>query len=176
MNNAGLYQDRAGATWDMFVEVNVLGIVRSSNAVVPHLWQQRSGSIINIGSVAAMLAPTSVMGETVDANGPPPRIDPGGYAMTKWMVIYLTRLMARQLGPRNIRVNTVVPGVTMSVATADAIRAAPAILEKRINDSALRSVVQPEDMTGVVTFLASEDSAKMTGQVLVNDAGMWFSG
>lgn len=96
--------------------------------------------------------------------------------MTKWMVIYLTRLMARQLGPRNIRVNTVVPGVTMSVATADAIRAAPAILEKRINDSALRSVVQPEDMTGVVTFLASEDSAKMTGQVLVNDAGMWFSG
>jgi NAD(P)-dependent dehydrogenase (short-subunit alcohol dehydrogenase family) len=176
VNNAALYQDRAGATWQMYHDINFRGIINASNAVVPHFWNQWSGSIINISSVGAQLGTMSIMGETVDPDGPAPRIDEGGYGMSKWMVIHLTRAMARRLGPRNIRVNAVAPGVIMSVATQNSPNATPEVMERMIGAAALRTVIQPEEMTGVVLFLASDDSAKMTGQLLVNDAGMWYTG
>jgi NAD(P)-dependent dehydrogenase (short-subunit alcohol dehydrogenase family) len=95
--------------------------------------------------------------------------------MSKWMVIYLTRLMAKQLGPRGIRVNAVAPGTTMSPATISSPLATEAQLAKMRQAAALKDVVEPEEMTGVVLFLASDDSRKMTGQTLVNDAGTWFA-
>ena len=173
VNNAGLMFDQLTATWDDFLAVNFMGMVHSANAVVPYLWEQRHGSIINISSTAAFPLPLPALFATPD-DAPPPVIAPEGYGMTKWMVINLTRHMARVLGPRNIRVNAVCPGVTMSPATkavvpepiVDALRAA----------SALNSTLEPEDMTGVILFLASDESSKMTGQVLINDAGTWFSG
>ena len=53
MNNAGLMFDQLTATWDDFLAVNFMGIINASNAVVPYLWEQRSGSIVNISSNAA---------------------------------------------------------------------------------------------------------------------------
>jgi enoyl-[acyl-carrier-protein] reductase (NADH) len=50
------------------------------------------------------------------------------------------------------------------------------IIESLVQTSLLKSTLEPEDMTGVVLFLASDESSKMTGQVLINDAGTWFSG
>jgi 3-oxoacyl-[acyl-carrier protein] reductase len=175
VNNAALYQDRANATWQDYLDVNVMGIVNAANAVVPLFWEQRSGSIINISSIAAQLGPTELMGAAPDPEGPAPVLEAGGYGMSKWMVIYLTRLMAKQLGPRGIRVNAVAPGTTMSPATISSPLATEAQLAKMRQAAALKDVVEPEEMTGVVLFLASDDSRKMTGQTLVNDAGTWFA-
>lgn len=173
VNNAALMFDQLTATWDDFLAVNFMGIVNASNAVVPYLWEQRSGSIVNISSTAAFPIPLPAFLRPT-AESPPPRIDPSGYGITKWMVIYQTRHMAQMLGVRNIRVNAVAPGVTLSPATK-AVVPEP-IIEALVESAALGTALEPEDMTGVVVFLASDESSKMTGQVLINDAGTWFSG
>jgi NAD(P)-dependent dehydrogenase (short-subunit alcohol dehydrogenase family) len=173
VNNAALMFDQLTATWDDFLAVNFMGIVNASNAVVPYLWEQRRGSIVNISSTAAFPLPLPAL-FAVTEDSPPPTIAPQGYGLTKWMVIFQTRQMAQQLGPRGIRVNAVCPGVTMSPATK-AVVPEP-IIDALRNASVLNSTLEPEDMTGVVVFLASDESAKMTGQVLINDAGTWFSG
>lgn len=173
VNNAALMFDQLIATWEQFLAVNFMGVVNTSNAVIPHLWKQRSGSIINISSTAAFPLPLTGLFEIPD-DAPPPRVDPGGYGLTKWMVIYHTRQMARSLGSRNIRANAVCPGVTMSPATKAVVPGM--IVDKLVSVSALASTLEPEDMTGVIAFLASDDSRMMTGQTLINDAGTWFSG
>ncbi len=173
VNNAGLMFDQLTATWEQFLAVNFMGMVNASNAVVPYLWEQRSGSIINISSTAAFPLPLSGV-FTAPEDAPAPSVFPHGYGLTKWMIIFQTREMARTLGVRNIRVNAVCPGVTMSPATKAVVP--QAIVDRLTEVSALRSTLEPEDMTGVVLFLASDDSAKMTGQTLVNDAGTWFTG
>ncbi len=173
VNNAGLMFDQLTATWEQFLAVNFFGAVNASNAVVPYLWEQRSGSIINISSTAAFPLPLGSLFELPE-DAPPPVLNPQGYGLTKWMLIFQTREWARTLGARNIRVNAVCPGVTMSAATKAVV---PDMIVGRLADAAaLRTTLEPEDMTGIVAFLASNDSSKMTGQTLINDAGTWFSG
>ena len=70
--------------------------------------------------------------------------------------------------------NAVCPGVTMSAATKAVVPGA--IVDSLRETSVLHSTLEPEDMTGVVLFLSADESSKMTGQVLINDAGTWFSG
>ena len=128
---------------------------------------------MNISSTAAYPLPLPAMFEMAE-DAPAPTIVPEGYGMTKWMIIHQTRRMAQILGSRNIRVNAVCPGVTMSPATK-AVVPEP-IVDALRQASLLKSTLEPEDMTGVVLFLACDESSKMTGQVLINDAGTWFSG
>lgn len=172
VNNAGLMFDQLTATWDDFLAVNFMGVVNASNAVIPYLWEQRSGSIVNISSTAAFPLPLAGFDPPDDA--PPPRVDPQGYGLTKWMIIFHTRQMAKTLGVRSIRVNAVCAGVTMSPATKSVVP--EFIVDQLANAAALKTALQPEDMTGVIAFLASDDSRMMTGQTLINDAGTWFSG
>jgi NAD(P)-dependent dehydrogenase (short-subunit alcohol dehydrogenase family) len=89
------------------------------------------------------------------------------------MIIFQTREMARALGSRNIRVNAVCPGVTMSPA-AKAVVPEP-IVDALKQAAALKSTLEPEDMAGVIAFLAFEDSRMMTAQTIGNDAGTWFA-
>jgi len=173
VNNAGLMFDQLTATWEQFLAVNFFGAVNTSNAAVPYLWNQRSGSIINISSTAAFPLPLGTLFELPD-DAPPPTLGPQGYGLTKWMLIFQSREWARTLGARNIRVNAVCPGVTMSAATKAVV---PDMIVGRLADAAaLRSTLEPEDMVGVIAFLASDDSRMMTGQTVINDAGTWFSG
>lgn len=173
VNNAALMFDQLTATWEQFLAVNFMGVVHASNAVVPYLWQQRSGTIVNISSTAAFPLPLGNMMDVAD-DAPPPSVDPQGYGLTKWMIIYHTRQMARTLGARSIRVNAVCPGVTMSPATKAVVPGM--VVDRLVEASALRTTLEPEDMTGIVVFLASDDSSKMTGQTIINDAGTWFAG
>jgi 3-oxoacyl-[acyl-carrier protein] reductase len=173
VNNAGLMFDQLTATWEDFLAVNFMGIVNASNAVIPFMWEQRHGSIVNISSTAAFPLPLPAMFSPTE-DSPPPVIGPEGYGMTKWMIINQTRRMAQILGTRGIRANSVCPGVTMSPATK-AVVPQP-IIEALATAAALGTTLEPEDMTGVIVFLASDESSKMTGQVLINDAGTWFSG
>jgi NAD(P)-dependent dehydrogenase (short-subunit alcohol dehydrogenase family) len=172
VNNAGLMFDQLTATWDDFLAVNFFGAINGSNAVIPYMWEQRSGSIVNISSTAAFPLPIS-FGDPPD-DAPAPSVYPHGYGLTKWMLIFQTREMARMLGVRDIRVNAVCPGVTMSPATKAVVPGM--IVDQLARAAALRSTLEPEDMAGIVAFLASDDSRKMTGQTLINDAGSWFSG
>ena len=106
VNNAALMFDQLIATWDDFLAVNYMGIMNASNAVIPYLWEQGSGSIVNISSTAAF--PLPMPAQFADRHdSPPPALTPRGYGVTKWMVIYQTRFMAQLLGVRNIRVNAV---------------------------------------------------------------------
>jgi 3-oxoacyl-[acyl-carrier protein] reductase len=173
VNNAGLMFDQLTATWDDFLAVNFMGVVNASNAVIPHMWEQRRGSIVNISSTAAY--PLSLpMLMKVPEGAPAPTIVPEGYGMTKWMLIRQTRTMAQLLGNRGIRVNAVAPGVTMSPATKAVVP--EAIIATLVESSILGTTLEPDDMTGIVVYLASDESSKMTGQVLINDAGTWFGG
>ena len=172
VNNAGLMFDQLTATWDDFLAVNFMGAINSSNAVIPYMWEERRGSIVNISSTAAYPLSLPMLFNLPDG-APPPKIAPEGYGMTKWMLIRQTRVMAQILGSRGIRVNAVCPGVTMSPATKAVVP--PSIVQALADQSLLGTTLEPEDMTGVVVFLASSESSKMTGQVLINDAGTWFT-
>ncbi len=155
-----------------FLAVNYMGVINASNGVIPYLWEQGSGSIVNISSNAAYPLPLPAQYYPT-ADAPPPVIAPTGYGITKWMLIYQTRQMALTLGVKGIRVNVVAPGVTMSPATKAVVP--ESVIDTITASTALRTTLEPEDMTGVVLFLASDESSKMTGQILINDAGAWFS-
>lgn len=173
VNNAGLMFDQLTATWEDFLAVNYMGAINASNGVIPYMWDKRRGSIVNISSTAAFPLSLPGMFEVPD-DAPAPTIAPEGYGMTKWMLIRQTRLMAQMLGRRGIRVNAVCPGVTMSPATKAVVP--PEIVESLVDGSLLGTSLEPEDMAGLIVFLAADESSKMTGQVLINDAGTWFSG
>ncbi len=139
--------------WDRVMAVNVKGVWFCCKAVVPTMQRQESGSIVNISSSTALY-------------GPPGRIH---YAASKGAVAAMTRTLARELGGSNIRVNSVAPGSTLSEEnpTEDILRMRQAPIAVR----AIKRVQVPRDLVGVVLFLASDDSAFMTGQTLVVDGG-----
>ena len=103
-------------------------------------------------------------------------------------MIYYTREIARSLGPYGIRVNAIAPGVVLTDATIRVVSGGLPIAEARerlasnkfvatnISVAALRRLVEPTDLAGVAAFLASDDAAAITGQVLVVDAGIEMRG
>lgn len=139
--------------WDKLMAVNLKGIWLCCKAVFPYMKEQGKGKIINIASA-------------VHFSGVPYFIH---YTTSKGGVIAFTRAMARELGDYNINVNAVAPGVVMTKATLDMTP------EERIEMAVARLCFkrrqQPEDLLGVVMFLASEESDYITGQTIVVDGG-----
>ncbi len=147
--------------WDRCVDVNINGTFYVTRQAVPLLRQSDTGVIINIASNAGLM-------------GCPDR---SPYAATKWAIIGLTKTWAMELGPQNIRVNAVCPtsvegeridGVIARDAkrlgkTKDEIRN---IYERQ---SSMRTFVSAEDVADVVTFLASAQASRISGQVLAVD-------
>lgn len=172
MNNAAIYYDleMGNTTLDYLrkvLEVNLIGVIVCSRAVFPYMKAQRSGSIINISSTGAYMFPSS------GPNAPDLETIPlSPYGLSKFGVIYVTKFMARLVGRYNIRINAIAPGATLSEATRKhkKIGEGPAPAEV-VSDTALYRALEPSDLTGLATFLASDDSALMTGQTLVCDAG-----
>jgi 3-oxoacyl-[acyl-carrier protein] reductase len=172
VNNAALYgdmdiRDQSLEYFAKLLNVNVLSVIASARAVFPHMKQQRSGSIINISSSAAypLPFPTAPDLQTVPISG---------YAVSKAAVINLTKSMAKALGVFNIRVNAIAPGITMTESTKKLVPGV--IMDSLTAGSALHRALEPGDIVGTAVFLASEDSALMTGQVLVVDAGLVMLG
>jgi meso-butanediol dehydrogenase / (S,S)-butanediol dehydrogenase / diacetyl reductase len=140
--------------WEMVLDVNLRGTFYVSRAVLPHMVERGSGSIINMGSVDGLAA---------DANM-------AAYNAAKAAVINLSRSMAIDFGPRGIRTNCICPGV---IGT-------PAILrmftdERRAAMEAatpLRRIGRPADIASLAVFLASDDAAFINGATLVADGGM----
>jgi NAD(P)-dependent dehydrogenase (short-subunit alcohol dehydrogenase family) len=146
------------AEWDRLMAVNVKGVWNCAKAVAPAMKARRSGRIINIAS-------------GVVAKGTPLLLH---YVASKGAVIAMTRTLARELGEWGIGVNAVAPGLILS----DTVNANPDITGfQHAAVMAVRSIKRDafgEDVEGTVVFLASADSAFMTGQTLVVDGGSVF--
>ena len=153
--------------WEDIVAVNLTGVLVSNSLAAPVMTAQGRGSIINIASMAAKTSwPYSAE-----------------YSGTKSGVVGITRSAAMELGPHGITVNAVCAGNTLTdmvrqVATevgATLGMTAQQWLEMRANDTALKRLARPEEIAGVVAFLASEDARYLTGQAIEVDGGLVLS-
>jgi NAD(P)-dependent dehydrogenase (short-subunit alcohol dehydrogenase family) len=150
----GPFEEIPVAEWKRLLEVNVLGVALCCRAVTPQMRMQRSGRIINLASGAPL-------------KGVPYFLH---YIASKGAVIAMTRGLARELGKDGITVNAIAPGLTVSDGTAGR----PEHLRNQadtIRSRAIQREERPEDLVGAVSFLATADSAFMTGQTLVVDGG-----
>jgi NAD(P)-dependent dehydrogenase (short-subunit alcohol dehydrogenase family) len=147
------------AEWDRVMAVNVKGVWNCARAVAPVMRAQGGGRIVNVASAIVAKGTALLL----------------HYVASKGAVVAMTRALARELGPDGITVNAVAPGLILS----DTVQANPditgfqqaAIMQAR----SLRREAFPEDVEGTVVFLASDDSAFMSGQTLVVDGGSVFS-
>ena len=160
VNNAGVYElgPLEEVTEDLFhkhFNLNVLGLLLTTKEAVKHLGPE-GGSVINIGSGASSLRPAN---STV-------------YTATKAAVDAITGVLAKELGPRKIRVNSINPGMveTEGVHTAGFIGSE---FEKTfVAQTPLGRIGQPEDIAPIALFLASEDSGWLTGETLLASGGL----
>src|SRR5258706_919319 len=147
------------AEWDRVMAVNVKGVWNCARAVVPAMRAQGGGRIVNVASAIVAKGTAMLM----------------HYVTSKGAVVAMTRALARELGPDRITVNPVAPGLILS----DTVQANPditafqaaAVMQAR----SLRRDAFPDDVEGTVGFLASDDSAFMSGQTLIVDGGSVFS-
>lgn len=158
VNNAGVYtfapiEDVTAESIAQMYNVNVGGTLLAAKAAVK-LFPAEGGAIINIGSVAAELAPpmSSV------------------YSGTKGAVNSITRALANELGPRHIRVNAVNPGPVRTEGYESAGFADSAFESNAVQTTPLGRVGQPADVATIVAFLASDDARWVTGS-LIDAAG-----
>lgn len=167
VNNAALYGGLQGARfeqlpeaqWDAVMNVNIKGLWQTSKAVVQPMRDSGGGSIINISSLAAVF-------------GLPYGLD---YVASKAAVIGMTRGMARELGPDNIRVNAVAPSAVMTEGTEEFFGEKLEKAKKVIASGQLIARnLQTEDLTGTIVYLSSDASAFVTGQTHMVDGGSWF--
>ena len=151
-NNVGgkLYDEITPEVWDRMMAINVRGTWLTVRAIGPLMRQ--GGSIVTVSSDTIYWGPPKLL----------------HYVTSKSAIIGMTRSLARELGERAIRVNCLLPGLTMGEATKE-------IPQARWNDYAERTILkrtqQPDDLDGVVAFLMSDDSKFITAQTLAVDGG-----
>jgi NAD(P)-dependent dehydrogenase (short-subunit alcohol dehydrogenase family) len=149
----GPFMDIESDDWDKVMAVNTRGVFECVKAVVPAMRKQQYGKIINIASGTLF-------------KGTPHLLH---YVASKGAVVAMTRVMARELGPDNILVNCIAPGLTVSPA----VRASYSVAEIEANKAtrALKREEEPEDLTGALVFFMSGESDFVTGQTLLVDGG-----
>jgi 3-oxoacyl-[acyl-carrier protein] reductase len=158
INNAGITKDglmlrMSEAQWDAVINVNLKSAFNFIHAALPQMMKQRGGSIINMASVVG------VHGNAGQAN----------YASSKAGLIALAKSVAQEMGPKGIRANAIAPGFIETAMTAALPEKVREEWKKRIP---LRRGGTPEDIAEVATFLASDMSSYVTGQVIQIDGGM----
>jgi 3-oxoacyl-[acyl-carrier protein] reductase len=160
VNNAGIYQfaPLEAVTEEEFhrqFNTNVLGLILATQEAAKH-FGPAGGSVINIGSVASRKTPPATV----------------VYSATKAAVDAVTQVLAAELGPRKIRVNSINPGgvETEGVHTAGVIGSDFA--KQMIAETPLGRFGQPEDIAPIAVFLASSDSGWLTGQTILASGGL----
>jgi len=158
VNNAGITRDgllmrMSEADWDAVLNVNLKGTFNCTKAVTRTMMKQRHGAIINIASIIG------IMGNAGQAN----------YGASKAGVIAFTKSTAKELASRNIRVNAVAPGFISSKMT-DAL--SEDVRQNMLDAIPLKRFGEPQDVANVVTFLASDLSGYITGEVINISGGM----
>jgi len=158
VNNAGTTRDNVimmmkEADWDLVINTNLKSAWNCSRAAARIMMRQRTGRIINITSVAG------ISGNAGQSN----------YSASKAGMIGLTKSLAREIGPRGITVNAIAPGFVPTDLTNDLIED---LGDTIIELTSMRRLGTPEDVAHLTTFLASDQSSFITGQVIAVDGGM----
>ena len=157
----GAVEDILLRDWQRCIEVNLQGTFLCSKYAVPHMKEQKSGSIINLSSTAGW-------------HGYPLR---SPYASAKWAVIGFTKSLAMELGPFGVRANAICPG-TVDGARMDQVisdeASAKGLSEAQVREGytkgvSLRTMIDAEDIAQTAMFLASNAANKITGQYISVD-------
>jgi 3-oxoacyl-[acyl-carrier protein] reductase len=158
VNNAGITRDAMlhkmqETDWDMVINVNLKGAFLCTKAVAPHMKERKTGTIVNTSSVVG------VYGNMGQSN----------YAASKFGIIGLTKTWAKEMGRDGVRVNAVAPGYTMT----EMLGTVPEKILTAISEKTpLKRLGRPEDIANAYYFLANEESAFVTGQVISVDGGL----
>jgi 3-oxoacyl-[acyl-carrier protein] reductase len=161
VNNAGIYEflpleNVTAASFHKMFDLNVLGLLLASQEAVKHFGTS-GGNIVNISSVAATLAPPTA----------------SVYSATKAAVNAITRSLAQELGPRKIRVNSINPGMIETEGLHAAGIEDSDFRKQTEATTPLGRIGQPQDIAPMAVFLASSDSAWITGQSFyINGGGL----
>lgn len=158
VNNAGiesqkLFTDVSEAEWDKIFDVNMKGVFNCTQMALKSMIREHYGKIINV---------SSMLGITGSSCEVP-------YSASKAAVIGFTKALAKEVGPININVNTVAPGV---IDTKMNRRIEPAIIERLKQQTPLGTIGTCEDIAEAILFLASEGAKFITGQVLSPNGGL----
>ena len=159
VNNAGITKDglvmrMSEQQWDAVIAVNMKGAFNFLHAVVPVMARQRGGSIINMASIA---------GQT----GNPGQVN---YSASKAGLIAMAKSVAKEMGPRGIRANSIAPGFIISEMT-DALP--QAVKDEYLKMIPLKRGGTVDDIANTALYLASDLSAYVTGQVIAVNGGMY---
>lgn len=158
VNNAGITRDTlvmrmTESDWDVVLNTNLKGAFLCSKAVCRKMMSQKSGRIINMGSIVGSI------GNAGQAN----------YSSSKAGMIGLTKSLAKEFGSRNILVNCIAPGYVITPMTEKLTEEQK---QAYLSNIPLKRGAQPEDIANACLFFASEDSSYVTGQVLHVDGGL----
>ena len=158
VNNVGLIRDNflmlmSDEDWNSLIGANLTSAFNCSKMVIRKMIPQRKGKIINLSSISGIVG---TPGQT-------------NYAATKSGVIGFTKALAREMGPFNIHVNAVAPGLIESEVVSKMPKEK---VEAIIKSSSLGRVGRPEEIAQAVLFLASEQSNYITGQTIIVDGGI----
>ena len=151
---ASPFNDSVEEVWRFVIEVSLFATMRMSRLVAPSM-RERGGRIINMSSDAALVGDVGLV----------------DYAAAKMGVVGFTRALAREMAPHGVTVNAVAPG---AIRTRAHDRLTPSVIEKIKSTTPAGFIAEPEDVAGVVAFLASEDARYVTGQTLLIDGGRWM--
>ncbi len=159
VNNAGVYgfsplEQVNADEYKRQYDTNVLGLLLTTKAALPH-FPTEGGSVINISSVVSRLAPAAA----------------SIYASTKGAVDTITKSLAKELGPRKIRVNAINPGMVVTEGTHTAGFIGSDFEKGTVAGTPLGRVGQPEDIAPPVSFLASDDARWITGETIFVSGG-----
>jgi meso-butanediol dehydrogenase/(S,S)-butanediol dehydrogenase/diacetyl reductase len=153
-NNAAVHpleliEEHALETWNETFRVNVNGTMLCSQLALPHMKRQKSGAIVNIGSISGLV----------------PYAGGSAYAASKAAIIMLTKVLALEAGPYGVRVNCICPGsIRTQVKTGESVEAIPSHIP-------IGRYGKPADVAHLVSYLASEAASYVTGSVIVLDGG-----
>lgn len=155
-DKAGPFVDSDPADWDKIIQVNLYGVLHTSQAVVPVMISQGSGTVVNLGSDAGRVGSS---GEAV-------------YSAAKGGIISFTKTLAREVARHGINANCVCPGPTDTELFASVVDGNEKLREALVKAIPFRRLAQPDDLASTVAFFASPDASYLTGQTVSVSGGL----